>query len=106
MAKPNYGFQKRQKQIAKQKKKEAKMKRKLEGSSGIGEEPDSLDTDQTLHVAQKVQEVKQKLADLPMESSLYAMGEELLLNLNSLEPEEAIEMADGFLERVTQQQQT
>ncbi|MFO7987156.1 MAG: hypothetical protein R6U38_14965 [Desulfatiglandaceae bacterium] len=34
MAKPNYGFKKRQKELAKKKKKEEKRQRKLENKSG------------------------------------------------------------------------
>lgn len=42
MARVNYGFEKRQKEIAKQKKKEAKMKKKLERKAS----KDSPETDQ------------------------------------------------------------
>ena len=49
MARPNYGFQKRQKELAKQQKREAKAQRKRERAAGQEEEvsPPDLPADTT-----------------------------------------------------------
>lgn len=43
LARPNYGFEKRQKELAKQKKKEEKRLKKLARSSASGDEPPEAD---------------------------------------------------------------
>ena len=54
MATPNYGYEKRQKELAKKKKKEEKLKHKAdrktgapgeEGSDDVGAQPDNLQTE-------------------------------------------------------------
>ena len=46
MATPNYGYEKRQKELAKKRKKEDKLKRKTEGKPDDGTD-DASDTDDT-----------------------------------------------------------
>ena len=107
MARPNYGFQKRQKQIAKQKKKEAKRLRKLEGASEpsdeLAESPEELDAAQARKLAETVDEVKQGMSDLPEGSAVYQLGADLLMNLHARTTEESLELAEGFLEQARQQ---
>jgi hypothetical protein len=91
LAKPNYGFQKRQREISKQKKKEEKRKRKLEKDEA-GDSAERFET--------AIADIEAALADLEAGSELYLLGTQLVANLKESHDELSLELAEGFLERV------
>lgn len=93
MAKPNYGFQKRQKELLKQKKKAEKMRKKQESPSETGEAGDQL------QLAEMIEDVKARLRTMDETSELHGLGTGLLENLPHHPEEVSLELARAFLER-------
>lgn len=91
MAKPNYGYIKRQKQLKKQKKKELKARKRQEEGGAEFEGQDSL--------AEALEEVKRHMASMDPESELYPLGENILQNQEVFPQEILFDMAQDFLER-------
>ena len=91
MARPNYGFQKRQKELAKQKKKQAKLQKKLEKSS-----PE----DEAARIDELIEEIRERLGGLSPDSELHQTGTQLLANLKHQPADLAADLAEGFLERL------
>lgn len=97
MARPNYGFKKRQKEIAKQKKKEAKLKRKQEGveEAPPEEKRDGPDLDEVLD------KVKSRLSQIKDDGDLKQLGEAVLAGADDLPEETTIQLAIAFLDRAS-----
>ena len=95
MAKPNYGYLKRQKQLKKQKKKELKARKRQEGDT-VEQEPmegvEGLD--------EALLEIKEHMAGLEPDSELRTLAEHILQNQEVFPPEIINDMAQDFLERV------
>jgi hypothetical protein len=93
MARPNYGFQKRQKELKKQKKKEQKLQQKLAD--------DSLSPEETAaELDDAVQEMRDALEAMDKNSQLYTMGCNILASLDTEDREVSLDLVEGFLERL------
>jgi hypothetical protein len=77
--------------MAKKAKKEEKRRKKLEkDESG----------DDTVRLSTMIDDVRRAMTFLDLGSALYVMGEQMLETLEEDAPEETMEMAQGYLEKV------
>jgi len=91
MARQNYGYIKRQKQLQKQKKKEQKLEKRKEGGALSSSEEGTL----SLVVA----EVRAAMEGLDRDDEIYKLGEHILGSLSDLPEEVCLDLARGFLDR-------